>query len=357
MKTVFNAKATGHQTQNYPLFFGEQLGVYDTTNRNYQSIFDLYNRQMGQIWFSTEVDITRDRIDLLQAPKDVVEVMMLNIQWQTAMDSIASRSINTLLGKHITNPEMSSLVAAWNLFEDIHSQSYSDIVENIFPNPSDMIGEIMENENVIKRTQVLVDVFNSLYNMPDNAPIEEKREKMILAFTAFYAMESISFMNSFAATFTIAKNYKRFIGIGERVRLICRDEMLHQHFAYEVLRIMRDLEKYPEWNKTYDKRKNIIDSIVNVEYDWNKYLVGGRDVLGLTEPFLKEVVEFFASPVYHKLGVEAPFKITFNNPVSHLNYYFDTGLIQTASQEIQQTGYKVGSLIDDGVDEIKWIEE
>lgn len=119
---------------------------------------------------------------------------------------------------------------------------------------------------------------------------------------------------------------------------------------------MRDLEKYPEWNKTYDKRKNIIDSIVNVEYDWNKYLVGDRDVLGLTESFLKEVVEFFASPVYHKLGVEAPFKITFNNPVSHLNYYFDTGLIQTASQEIQQTGYKVGSLIDDGVDEIKWIE-
>lgn len=222
MKTVFNAKATGHQTQNYPLFFGEQLGVYDTTNRNYQSIFDLYNRQMGQIWFSSEIDITRDRIDLLQAPKDVVEVMMLNIQWQTAMDSIASRSINTLLGKHITNPEMTSLVAAWNLFEDIHSQSYSDIVENIFPNPSDMIGEIMENENVIKRTQVLVDVFNSLYNMPDDASIEEKREKMILAFTAFYAMESISFMNSFAATFTIAKNYKRFIGIGERVRLICR---------------------------------------------------------------------------------------------------------------------------------------
>lgn len=222
MRTVFNSNATGHQTQNYPLFFGEQLGVYDTTNRNYQTIFDLYNRQMGQIWFSTEVDIIRDRIDLLQAPKEVVEVMMLNIQWQTAMDSVASRSISTLLSRHITNPEMSSLVAAWNLFEDIHAQSYSDIVENIFPNPSELIGEIMGNENVIKRTQVLVKVFDDLYNLPDDAPIELKREKMLLAFTAFYAMESISFMNSFAATFTIVKNYKRFVGIGERVRMICR---------------------------------------------------------------------------------------------------------------------------------------
>lgn len=132
--------------------------------------------------------------------------------------------------------------------------------------------------------------------------------------------------------------------------------MLHQHFAYEALRIMRDIEKYPEWEKTHKQRKEIVDSIVNVELEWNKYLVGNRDVLGLTEAFLERVVKFFASPVYYKLGIEAPFEITFDSPVNHLNYYFDTGLIQTASQEIQQTGYKVGSLVDDGIDDIDWEE-
>lgn len=221
-RTVFNKDATGHETKEYPLFFGETMGTYDTVNMNYPSIFDLYNRQMGQIWYSTEVDITRDRIDLLQAPRDVVETMMLNIQWQTAMDSVASRSVSLLLLKHITNPELESLVQAWSLFEGIHAISYADIVENIFPNPSDMVGEIMKNEHVMKRTDVLVKVFDDLYNLSDDAPIEEKRKAMILAFTAFYAMESISFMNSFTTTFTIARNEKRFIGVGERVRLICR---------------------------------------------------------------------------------------------------------------------------------------
>ena len=177
---------------------------------------------MGQIWYSTEVDVLRDRIDLLQAPRDVVETMMLNIQWQTAMDSIAARSVGLLLLKHITNPEMESLVQAWSLFEGIHSVSYADIVANIFPDPSSMIGEIMENENVMKRTDVLVKIFDGLYNLPEDASDSEKRRAMILAFTAFYAMESISFMSSFTATFTIAKNERRFIGIAERVRLICR---------------------------------------------------------------------------------------------------------------------------------------
>lgn len=354
MKTVFNKEATGHLTKEYPLFFGEKMGTYDTVNMNYPSIFDLYNRQMGQIWYSTEVDILRDRIDLLQAPRDVVETMMLNIQWQTAMDSVASRSVSLLLLKHITNPELESLVQAWSLFEGIHAISYADIVENIFPNPSDMVGEIMKNEHVMKRTDVLVDIFNNLYNLPDEADISEKRKAMILAFTAFYAMESISFMNSFTATFTIAKNEKRFIGISERVRLICRDEMLHQHFAFDVLRIMRDVEKYPEWKATAKERKNIVDSIVAVEKEWNRYLVGNREVIGLNVDFLDKVVEFFASPVYHKLGMKAPFKITFENPVNHLNSYFDTSLIQTASQELQQTGYKTGSLIDDGLDNIEY---
>src|SRR5699024_8270946 len=149
-----------------------------------------------------------------------------------AMDSVAARSVSLLLLKHITNPEMESLVQAWGLFEGIHAVSYADIVENIFPNPSDMIGDIMENENVMKRTDVLVEVFDNLYNLSGSATVSEKRRAMILAFTAFYAMESISFMSSFTATFTIAKNERRFIGISERVRLICRDEMLHQHFAF-----------------------------------------------------------------------------------------------------------------------------
>ena len=130
--------------------------------------------------------------------------------------------------------------------------------------------------------------------------------------------------------------------------------MLHQHFAFEVLRIMRDIEKYPEWDETYQDRKEIIDSIVQVEFDWNKYLVTDRSVMGLNEEFLNSAVEFFATPVYVKLDIEAPFELNFTNPVQHLNSYFDTSLIQTASQELQQTGYKTGSLKDDGTDNIEF---
>lgn len=221
-RTVFNETATGHQTANYPLFFGEQMGTYDTVNRNYPRIFDLYNQQMGQIWYSTEVDVTQDRVDLLKAPKEVVDLMVKTIQWQQATDSIASRSVGVLLERWVSNPEMSSLIKAWGLFEDIHSQSYADIVATVFPNPNDMIEEIVSDLNIVGRSRILIDVFDELYNMPDDVPIEVKRKNMLLAFAAFYAMESISFMASFSVTFSIA-HAGYFAGIGERVRFIARD--------------------------------------------------------------------------------------------------------------------------------------
>lgn len=127
-------------------------------------------------------------------------------------------------------------------------------------------------------------------------------------------------------------------------------EQLHQHFAYEVLRIMRDVEKYPEWEECLPKMKEIVDTVFEQELAWNEYLFEGKQMLGLNKEILEKAVKFFALPVYDKLNIEAPYNTeeASINPIEHLLGYFDTSLIQTASQEIQQTGYITGSLYDDG---------
>lgn len=350
-RTIFNEKATGHQTGTYPLFFGEQLGTYDTMSRNYPKLFELYNQQMAQIWNSQEVNIDNDRVEMATYPKDVVDIMTKTIMWQHQTDSLAHAAVSELLPRHITNPELKSLVAAWGLFEDIHEQSYSDIVESIFPKPLDILSEMSENINLTERSRILIDTFDSLYNLEDDAPVSEKRKAMLLAMTAFYAMESISFMASFTITFTIG-HIKMFTGVANRVRLIARDEQLHQHFAYEILRIMRDVEKYPEWNEMLPQMKEIIDTVRQQEMDWVEYILKDGEAVGITKNFLRDAVDFFATPVYHKLGIDAPFELTWDNPVKHLNEWFDTSLIQTASQEIQQTSYVIGALRDDMSDDM-----
>lgn len=350
-RTVFNENSTSHQTKTYPLFLGEELGVYDTMNRNYPRLFELYNKQMGQIWYSSEVNIDQDRIELSSYPPEVVDIMTKTIQWQTQTDTVAHSAVSVLLPQYITNPECKSLVTAWSLFEDIHEQSYSDIVENIFPRPLEMLGDIATNKNLTARSRVLIDVFNDMYNLPHDASISDKRKALLLTMTALYAMESISFMASFTITFTIG-HMKMFSGVAARVRFIARDEQLHQHFAYEILRIMRDVEKYPEWDEMKPQMKHIIDTVRQQELDWVEYLLRDGEMVGITKEFLREVIDFFSTPVYAKLGIDSPFELTWDNPIKHLNEYFDTSLIQTASQEIQQTGYTIGALKDDLTDDV-----
>lgn len=133
-------------------------------------------------------------------------------------------------------------------------------------------------------------------------------------------------------------------------------EQLHQHFAYEALRILRDIEKYPEWEECLPVIKEIVDTVVEQEFAWNEYLFEGKQALGLNKEIMEDVIKFFATPVYNKLGIESPFEEVIDNPIKHIVHYFDTSLIQTASQEIQQTAYVIGSLKDDlneGVD-LEW---
>ena len=96
-KTVFNLNNTGHETSEYPLFLGDDLGFADTINRPYPILDKLFQEQMAQVWNEFEVDITQDRQDMLNAPKPIVDSMVKTILWQHLADSIASRSITGIL--------------------------------------------------------------------------------------------------------------------------------------------------------------------------------------------------------------------------------------------------------------------
>lgn len=114
---------------------------------------------------------------------------------------------------------------------------------------------------------------------------------------------------------------------------------------------MRDVEKYPEWEECLPQMKEIVDTVLEQEFAWNSYLFEDKEALGLNKDTMEDVIKFFATPVYVKLGIEAPFEKVVDNPVKHILHYFDTSLIQTASQEIQQTAYVIGALVDDLTDD------
>lgn len=349
--TVFNANNTGHHSKKYPLFFGDDLGVFDTINVAYPDIEKLYHQQMSQIWNEFEVDLTQDRMDMQQLPEGVVDLMVKTIGWQTLADSVASRSIAELLLPYCSNNELEGMLTAQSLFEVIHARSYSHIIKQTFTDPNQMLDDIYTNTQTLVRSEAIVRAFDELQDLPKNAPIEDKQKALIKAFAALFALEGIAFMSSFAVTFAISET-DVFQGIGALVALICRDEVLHTRMDYTVLDILLSENSWQQAIESVKPDiKEILDSIVKQEIAWSDYLFSeGREIVGLNAVLLKEYVQHMALPIYEALGVNYEFEVVKENPLPYMDKYIDPSQMQSAAQEINITSYNIGAIENDTAD-------
>lgn len=346
--TVFNKDNLGYKTKKYPLFLGDDLGLFDTVNIAYPQIEDLYQKQLKQIWNEFEVDLSQDKMDMLTVPKETSDLMIKTLSWQHLADSVASKSIAGLLMPYVTNSELEGLINLWAFFETIHARTYSHIVKQTFKDPNEMLNNTYNEMSVLVRSEAIVKAFNGLESLSKDVSKNDKMKALVKAITALFALEGIAFMSSFAVTFSIVET-DVFQGIGQLVTLICRDEMLHTRMDFAVIDI---LKKDPEWleviKEVQPEIKEILDSVVNQELSWSDYLFSeGRQVVGLNAGLLKEYVQYMAKPLYDFMGVDYSFETYKENPLPYMDKYIDSSKVQTAAQELQLTAYNIGDIEDD----------
>lgn len=346
--TVFNAKNQGYVTKKYPLFMGEQLGLFDTVNVAYPAIEKLYQQQLAQVWNEHEVDLTQDRMDMLRVPKETADLMVKTLSWQHLADSVAAKSIAALLIPFCTNSELEGMLTIQSFFEIIHSRTYSHIVKQTFVDPNKMIEQTYNDVGVLLRSEAIVKAFDELESLPKDAPTQRKKEVLLKVLVALFALEGIAFMSSFAVTFAITET-DVFQGIGALVAKIAADEALHTRMDATVLDvILRD----SEWKNTFEQMKPelkvIVDAVVNQEMQYAEYLFSeGRNVIGLNAALLKEYTLYMAYPIYKFLGLNFDYQVIEENPLPYMAKYIDPSQMQSANQEIQNTAYNIGVIEND----------
>ena len=349
--TVFNQNNKGYITKKYPLFLGDDLGLFDTVNIAYPEIEKLYQQQVSQIWNEAEVDLTQDRMDMLRVPKETSDLMIKTISWQHLADSVAAKSIAALLIPYCTNSELEGMLTVQSFFEVIHSRTYSHIVKQTFADPNEMIADTYGDVGVLLRSEAIVKAFNEIEDMPHTASIETKRKTLLKVIAALFALEAIAFMSSFAVTFAITETGV-FQGTGALVALICRDEGLHTRMDYTVMDILlKDTVWVSSFEQIKPEIKLILDAVVEQEIKWADYLFSeGRNVVGLNATLLKEYTLHMAYPVYKFLQINFDQQVILENPLPYMDKYIDPTQMQSANQEIQNTAYNIGVIENDTQD-------
>ena len=126
------------------------------------------------------------------------------------LDSVQSRGISHLL-EDCSNPEFEAFAKTWEFFETLHSYSYTYIIKNVYPNPSEVFDNILSDPEIIKRTTSVTKYYDNLIEKIPNESIDDRKKKLYLTLVSINILEGIRFYVSFACSYCFAQNKTIFI--------------------------------------------------------------------------------------------------------------------------------------------------
>ena len=162
-KTVFNQKILDFTKQ--PMFFGEDGGVQRYDVFKYPQFDKLNQTMLGYFWRPEEVSLQKDRGDYQTFRPEQKHIFTANLKYQTLLDSVQGRGPSLMFLPYVSNPELEGCIVTWDFFESIHSRSYTHIIKNVYPDPTEVFDTILNDQEILKRAKSVTENYDKFGKM------------------------------------------------------------------------------------------------------------------------------------------------------------------------------------------------
>jgi len=364
--TVFNDEKV--DTKNQPMFFGKPLGVQRYDNYKYPVFEKLTTQMLGYFWRPEEVSLQKDRGDYQSLRPEQKHIFTSNLKYQILLDSVQGRGPGMAFSPYCALPELEGAMNVWQFMEMIHSRSYTYIIKNIYPDPSEVFDTILDDERILARAQSVTKAYDEFLNYaheydqsnawkPDwqshqnsQWTLKDLKRKLYLAIANVNILEGIRFYVSFACSFAFGE-LKLMEGSAKIISLISRDENQHLVLTQQIMKkwqegddpVMKEIVKEEE-----ETVIQMFKDAVEEEKEWAEYLFKDGTMIGLNDKLLINYVEWIANKRMRALGLkpiyDAPIK---NNPLPWTEHWISSKGLQVAPQETEVESYVVGGIKQD----------
>lgn len=364
--TTFNQNS--FDTLKQPMFFGETVNVARYDIQKHKIFENLIEKQLSFFWRPEEVDLANDRKDFNDLPEHEKHIFLSNLKYQTLLDSVQGRSPNVAFLPIVSLPELETWIETWSFSETIHSRSYTHIMRNVVPNPSEVFDDITRNDFITRRAVSVTKYYDELIEKCSyytqlgegshtingrtvDINLLDLKRTLYLTMVSVNVLEAIRFYVSFACSFAFAERAK-MEGNAKIIKLIARDEALHLTGTQHMLQIMAAGKDDPDMGVIAANCKEEVRAIfldaAEQEKEWAGYLFKDGSMIGLNQQILAQYVEYITDQRIVALGLPPIFE-TKNNPLPWINSWLNSDNVQVAPQEAEISSYLVGA-IDSAVD-------
>lgn len=306
--------------------------------------------QRGAIWVPDEVTLTKDKIDFSKADEATKFIFTQNLLRQTALDSIQGRAPVQIFTPVCSIPEAEAWVQWWSAFEQIHSESYSHIIRNIYQMPSNQFNAIHDTAEIVGMLSNVDKYYNDLHVLNCAVALGKKVDEykhikaIYLALVASYGLEALRFMVSFSTSLGMVEN-KIFIGNGNIISLIFSDELLHKEATAWILNtVVRDDPRFRQAKEECkEEAYEMLVGVINEEKAWAKHQFKKGPTLGMNETIMCAFVDWTAQESLKQIGFKYDVGIR-TSPLPWFNKHANTNKTQTALQENESVSYIIGAM-------------
>ena len=364
--TVFNSEEV--DTKKQPMFFGQPLGVQRYDSFKYPVFDRLTTQMLGYFWRPEEVSLQKDRSDYQSLRPEQKHIFTSNLKYQILLDSVQGRGPGMAFAPYTALPELESAMNVWQFMEMIHSKSYTYIIKNVYPDPSEVFDTILNDERILDRAKSVTRAYDEFINeaqqwgqsnlwkdgwentQAKDYSINELKRKLYRAVANVNILEGIRFYVSFACSFAFGE-LKLMEGSAKIISLISRDENQHLVLTQNIMKNWINGDDSEMQQIAEEEKDNVITMFKNAvkeEKEWAEYLFKDGSMIGLNDKLLSQYVEWIANKRMKALGLDPIYDQPLrNNPLPWTQHWISSKGLQVAPQETEVESYVVGGIKQD----------
>mmetsp|Transcript_76436 Transcript_76436/g.120723 ORF Transcript_76436/g.120723 Transcript_76436/m.120723 type:complete len:500 (-) Transcript_76436:272-1771(-) len=249
----------------------------------YPAVWEMYKKHEASFWTAEEIDLSQDTKDWDNLSDSERHFVKHVLAFFAASDGIVLENLAGQFTTEVQIPEARAFYGFQMAMENIHSETYSLLIEQYIREPS-------EKEEVFNAIETMTAVRDKAQWAIQWMQKENSFAERIIAFAA---VEGILFSGSFCAIYWLKKR-GLMPGLTFSNELISRDEGLHAEFACLLYGMLQN--KLPD-----EVVHDMIRGAVAVERQFICEALS-CDLIGMNNELMTKYIEFVADRLLTSLG-------------------------------------------------------
>ena len=271
----------------------------------YPDFYEMYKNAIKNTWTVEEVDFSTDVTDL-RTKMTGAERHLINrlVAFFATGDSIVANNLVLNLYKHINSPEARMYLSRQLYEEALHVQFYLTLLDTYIPDHDERAAAFAAVENIpsIKKKADFCLKWIDSINELDSLQTEDDRRRFLLNLVCFAAcIEGLFFFAAFAYVYFL-RSKGLLHGLAGGTNWVFRDESAHMHFAFEVVKKVRNEDPALFDDALTRDIVTMIDEAVECEMQFAEDILSGG-VAGLSVADMRQYLEFVADQRLTMLGL------------------------------------------------------